>query len=538
MIRSILPEPRPLGPFSPRRSPPSCLGSLSSVRLRRRVRNHAIYCRKLKQRQHRHDVASALAFAHALLAGQGPVTRLRRRLAAAGRDDQAQGVLQVIVAHLGHLGYLLADHRMICFGSNVCSAFVRRGGHVSGNVVPQAVPHRDNEHVVAKCHAAARDGGQEGPSGPSRRATEPGSVTLPLGGVEVEAGQHVSMACVISLPPHELLCPKQPVLAVQELRRQVLRRCVPFALLRVPCVKTAPPLPHRGAASPLQSAVKKLLVPRNVADIRSFLGATVYFHEHIQAYAEKSAPLCALLKKNVQFLWTEDCKRAFEQLKADLVSPACLRMPDPEKPFILITGWSKLTVGAVLSQMQPEDPSDAASEDKEYVIAYSSRALNQAESHYAPTEGECLALAWATKKFRQYLHGYKFRVRTDHAALQWLATARFEDSKLECWAMRLKEFDCEVEYLPRDQNVVADHLSRHYPHMKAGSVTAVAGHLAFATEGCVLDIGESGHYSMDPQSWCMNSLQELDQSSDAVARRKHQGWPNAKNYHYLLVLPL
>ena len=208
MIRNILPEPRPLGPVSPRRSPPSCLGSLSSVRLRRRMSNHDIHCRKLKPRQHRHDVAPALAFDHALLGGLGPVAKLRRRLAAAGRDDEAQGVCQVIVPHLGHLGYLLADHRMICFGSNACSAFARRGGHVSGNVVPQAVPHRDNKHVVAKCHAAGRDGGQEGPSGPSGRATEPGSAALPLGGVDVEAGQHVSMACVISIPPHEQLRPK------------------------------------------------------------------------------------------------------------------------------------------------------------------------------------------------------------------------------------------------------------------------------------------------------------------------------------------
>ena len=179
------------------------------------------------------------------------------------------------------------------------------------------------------------------------------------------------------------------------------------------------------------AAVNRLPVPRNVADIRSFLGATGYFHEHIPAYAEKSAPLRELLKKNTQFIWSEECQRAFEQLKADLSSPACLRMPDPERPFILTTDWSKLAVGAVLSQIQPDDPSDPSSSEKEYVIAYASRALNQAESHYAPTEGECLALVWATRKFRQYLHGYKFTVRTDHAALKWLATARFENSKLE-----------------------------------------------------------------------------------------------------------
>ena len=52
------------------------------------------------------------------------------------------------------------------------------------------------------------------------------------------------------------------------------------------------------------SAVNKLPVPRNVADIGSVLGATGYFHEHVQAYAEKSAPLRALLKKNVELLWT------------------------------------------------------------------------------------------------------------------------------------------------------------------------------------------------------------------------------------------
>ena len=90
----------------------------------------------------------------------------------------------------------------------------------------------------------------------------------------------------------------------------------------------------------------------------------------------------------------------FEQLKANLVLPACVRMPDPEKPFILTTDWCKLAVGAILSQTQPEDPSDPASNDKEYMIAYSSRSLNQDKSHYAPCDGECLALVWSTRKFR------------------------------------------------------------------------------------------------------------------------------------------
>ena len=70
-------------------------------------------------------------------------------------------------------------------------------------------------------------------------------------GVKVEAWQHFGMACVISLPLHEVLPPKQPVPAVQQLRWQVLRCCAAFVLLRVPFVEGAPT--HGGAttSSPL-----------------------------------------------------------------------------------------------------------------------------------------------------------------------------------------------------------------------------------------------------------------------------------------------
>ena len=62
------------------------------------------------------------------------------------------------------------------------------------------------------------------------------------------------LACVISLPPHELLHPKQPVPTIKELRWRVLCCCVPFALLRVPLVEAAPPLSHGGTTTPLQRA--------------------------------------------------------------------------------------------------------------------------------------------------------------------------------------------------------------------------------------------------------------------------------------------
>jgi hypothetical protein len=76
--------------------------------------------------------------------------------------------------------------------------------------------------------------------------------------------------------------------------------------------------------------------------------------------------------------------------------------------------------------------------------------------------------------------------------LQWLSTARSDNSKLERWAMRLQEIDFTVEYLPGEQNAVADHLSRHFPHVHATSVPAVAGHFAYATAVKVCDVVAAG----------------------------------------------
>jgi capsular polysaccharide biosynthesis protein len=88
--------------------------------------------------------------------------------------------------------------------------------------------------------------------------------------------------------------------------------------------------------------VHRLPVPRNVADLRSFLGAAGYFHEHLPNLAATTAPLRALLKKGVKFDWTHACHEAFEFIKAQLVSSNCLRMPQLDQPFILTTDWSKV----------------------------------------------------------------------------------------------------------------------------------------------------------------------------------------------------
>lgn len=250
-------------------------------------------------------------------------------------------------------------------------------------------------------------------------------------------------------------------------------------------------------------AIDQLPIPRNVTDLKSFLGATGYFHSHIPNYAAITDPLRRLLKKGVAFTWDSTCQDAFEELKRQLKSERCLRMPDWERPFILTTDWSKLALGAVLSQVLPLDPNKPENGEAEFAIAFASRALIPAESHYAPTEGECLALVWAVRKFRQYLHGRPFTLRTDHASLQWLQSARMENSKLERWALRLQEFDYTVEYIKGENNTVADHLSRHYPypHFCANGMRAVAGHCSYALCCAAIDLHENGGHRAIANDW-------------------------------------
>jgi hypothetical protein len=202
-------------------------------------------------------------------------------------------------------------------------------------------------------------------------------------------------------------------------------------------------------------AVKALPLPQNVSALRRFLGMMEQYRKYIKGYAAIAAPLHLMLRKGLAFVWRDEALAAFpcQELKDALCEAPVLALPNWELDFILTTDWSKVAVGAVLSQVDPVT-------GEEHPNASASRTLTAAERNYAATEGECLAVKWATEKFFCYLHGRRFKLRTDHAALQWLDSARFTNAKLERWALHLQEFDFEVEYIKGSTNVVADYLSR------------------------------------------------------------------------------
>lgn len=192
--------------------------------------------------------------------------------------------------------------------------------------------------------------------------------------------------------------------------------------------------------------------PRNVKQLRSFLGMVGYYRRFIQDFATLADPLHKLLKKEENWEWTDKCQCAFLELRSRLTKAPILAYPHIDKPFILQTDASNTGLGAVLAQVQ---------DGEERVIAYYSRSLLPAERNYHTTDLECLAVVAALKHFRCYLLGSDFEVFTDHSALTTFLTRRQTSGKLLRWALELAEFGSfKISHRPGTPNANADGLSR------------------------------------------------------------------------------
>lgn len=198
--------------------------------------------------------------------------------------------------------------------------------------------------------------------------------------------------------------------------------------------------------------IKDFPIPRDLTQLRSFLALASYYRKFVKGFSAIAEPLNRLLKKGTPYAWTDDQQEAFEYLKLRLITPPILAYPDFERPFIIYTDASTYALGAILSQ---KDESK-----RERVIAYASRTLNKHERNYGITELECLAVVWAVKHFHHYLHGQKFTVITDHAALRYLKNMTNPVGKLGRWLMTLNGYDMEIINRPGRQHTNADTLSR------------------------------------------------------------------------------
>lgn len=197
--------------------------------------------------------------------------------------------------------------------------------------------------------------------------------------------------------------------------------------------------------------IKNYPKPTTAEAVKRFVAFINYYRKFIPNFANYSYFLTRLTRKNVPFIWDENCEKSFNYFKNSLINPKVLKYPDYDKQFCITTDASKIACGAILTQ--------------EYngihmPVRYASRTFTKGESNKSVIEQELLAIHWALDHFKPYIYGRKFLVRSDHRPLVYLFGMKNPSSKLTRLRLDLEEYDFQVEYIKGSENVGADALSR------------------------------------------------------------------------------
>ena len=146
-------------------------------------------------------------------------------------------------------------------------------------------------------------------------------------------------------------------------------------------------------------------VPTTQRQVRGFLGLAGYYRRFIKHFAFVAAPLTNLLQKD-GVKWGELESKAFDSLKNKLTHAPILALPDFNETFVIETDAS-VGIGAVLLQ-------------KGRPLSFFSRKLGPRMSVAATYQKELFAIVEAVYKWRQYLIGRRFIIRTYHKSIKEL----------------------------------------------------------------------------------------------------------------------
>ncbi|EIE90565.1 hypothetical protein RO3G_15276 [Rhizopus delemar RA 99-880] len=157
---------------------------------------------------------------------------------------------------------------------------------------------------------------------------------------------------------------------------------------------------------------------------------------------------------DVQNNWTQEHTDAFIALKEILKSKTLLHTPDLSKKFYVATDASQYGVGAVLTQRDELN--------RTLHIAFASKSLSPSQRKWNTTKRELYAVVFALEKYREFLWGNKFELRTDHKALMYLHTQEQANPMMIGWLETLLDFNFDVIHIQGILNQLPDLLSRLY----------------------------------------------------------------------------
>ena len=202
-------------------------------------------------------------------------------------------------------------------------------------------------------------------------------------------------------------------------------------------------------------AIQKFPQPKNLTDLRSFLGLANQLGCFCKELSTHTNQLRGLLSSKNYYNWNSDHTVAFEKIKDILCKSPILSHFDPKLPTYLQSDAAR-NAGLGFALLQKDG-------DKINLIQCGSRFLSETESRYATIELELLGIVWATKKCEIYLKGMdNFTIITDHNPLVGILDKKTLDEVENPRLQRLKEkllgYNFKTEWISGKQNAIPDTL--------------------------------------------------------------------------------
>jgi hypothetical protein len=141
-----------------------------------------------------------------------------------------------------------------------------------------------------------------------------------------------------------------------------------------------------------------------------------------------------------------------------LISAPILRIANPNEYFLVCTNACKEGMGGFVSQ-------------NGFVICYESRKMKDHEKNYETHDLYLAAIVHALRKWRHYLMGKRFQLRTDHNSLKYLFDQSTLNARQSRWLEFLCEYDFDINHIKGKENKVVDALNKRVHELHATTIS-------------------------------------------------------------------
>ena len=274
-----------------------------------------------------------------------------------------------------------------------------------------------------------------------------------------------------------------------------------------------------------KDAIQAMPFPKSKKEMQSFLGASLFFHNHIPDYSEWSARLYETTHDKFSWdssKWTFDYEAHFQKFKDCIQRATELYFPRYDLPWVVRCDASEYAVGAILFQVDK----DESGNDVHQPIAFSSKRFSEPAQKWDAYKREAFAIYYAVHSFSWYLRGKEFLVETDHRNLQWIEASL---SPIVCrWRALLQSYDFKIKHIPGRENKVADWLSRPDNNTETASPEPRGADMVTASRTC----DSAGGFSADDteQTLALASVTPAkpNRTLDSILQEVHSN----RNLHY------